>query len=301
MLRTRPRANGILVLAVAWLLTGPALRAEQPPGLAARIAERLAAPAARRAVWGLLAVETGSGAVIFQHNAEMLFVPASNAKLFATALALDRLGPEHRFTTRAVGEGPLREGVLQGALRLIGGGDPNLSARVIPYDPKIEYREDRLEPIREIARQIAAAGVNRVAGDVIGDDTRYVWDPYPSGWSIDDVTWDYGAPVSALSVNDNRIEILVRPGAAGQPAQLRLQPEMPYYEIENRTETKASSRVARQLEMRVRGAERVVDLWGEISIRSPGREMNAAIADPALFAAIALRTELEALGIVVEG
>ena len=142
---------------------------------------------------------------------ETLFVPASNAKLYATALALERLGPDYRFTTRVVGEVEAVDGVLGGSLRLIGGGDPNLSARVIPYDSKIEYREDRLEPIRELARQVAEAGVTRVTGDVIGDDTRYVWDPYPSGWSLDDVNWDYGAPVSALSVNDNRIEILCGP------------------------------------------------------------------------------------------
>ena len=63
----------------------------------------------------------------------------------------------------------------------------------------------------------------------------------------------------------------------------------------------ATRHVARRLEMRVRGAERAIDFWGEISVRSPGREMNAAIADPALFAAIALKIELEALGIVVDG
>jgi D-alanyl-D-alanine carboxypeptidase/D-alanyl-D-alanine-endopeptidase (penicillin-binding protein 4) len=292
---------GTPALAILWLLVGPAVRAEQPPGLTERIEEKLASPAARRAIWGLQIVEIGSGETVYSRNAETLFVPASNAKLYATALALDRLGPDYRFKTRAVGDGPLQEGVLQGALRLIGGGDPNLSARVIPYDPKIEFREERLEPIRELARQIAEAGVNHVAGDIIGDDTRYVWDPYPSGWSLDDVRWDYGAPVSALSVNDNRIEILVRPGAANGPAHLRLKPELPYYKIENRTETKTTRRVARRLEMRLRGAERAIDFWGEISIRSPGREMNAAISDPALYAAMALKAELEALGIVVAG
>ena len=301
MRQARWRTGVWLAAVIAWLAIPLPLRAEQPPELEARIQERLATPAARRAVWGLQVVDLASGEVVFEHNPETLFVPASNAKLYATALALDRLGPDYRFTTRAVGEGAVTDGVLHGSLRLIGGGDPNLSARVIPYNAKIEFREDRLEPIREIARQIAEAGVNRVAGDVIGDDTRYVWDPYPSGWSLDDINWDYGAPVSALSVNDNRIEILVRPGDAGGPARLRLKPEVPYYTFENRTETKTTRRVARRLEMRVRGAERVVDFWGEISIRSPGREMNAAIAEPALFAALALKAELEALGIVVDG
>ncbi|MEZ5367186.1 MAG: D-alanyl-D-alanine carboxypeptidase/D-alanyl-D-alanine-endopeptidase [Bryobacterales bacterium] len=299
--RARPRTWGSAALVLLWLAASSPLTSEQPPSLEERIRERLEAPAARRAVWGIDVVEIESGQTIFQHNPDTLFVPASNAKLYATALALNRLGPDYRFTTRVVGEARVEEGVLGGSLRLIGGGDPNLSARVIPYDPKIEYREDRLEPIRELARQVAEAGVNHIEGDIIGDDTRFVWDPYPNGWSLDDVNWDYGAPVSALSVNDNRIEILVRPGAAGQPARLRLKPEVDYYTFENRTETKTTRRVARRLEMRVRGPERIVDFWGEISIRSPGREMNAAIAEPALFAAIALKAELEALGITVDG
>ena len=301
MRRERPNLLGMILVALLGLAAAQPLRPEQPAGLIARIEERLSTPAARRAVWGFQVVEIDTGDIVYQHNPETLFVPASNAKLYATALALNRLGPDYRFTTRVVGEAKVVNGVLDGTLRLVGGGDPNLSARVIPYDPDIEYREDRLEPIRELARQVAEAGVNRVTGDVVGDDTRYVWDPYPPGWSLDDVNWDYGAPVSALSVNDNRIEILVRPGAANGPARLRLKPDVPYYEIENRTKTKATRRVARRLEMRVRPGERVLDFWGEISVRSAGREMNAAIDDPALFAAVALKSELEALGVVIDG
>ncbi len=299
--RVRSMMKGALLVVLAGLLGAPPVCADQPQGLTARIRERLTSPAARRAVWGFQIVEIDSGSVVFEHNSETLFVPASNVKLYATALALDRLGPDHRFKTRVVGEAPLIDGVLGGSLRLIGGGDPNLSARVIPYDPKIEFRDDRLEPIRELARQVAEAGVTSIQGDVIGDDRRYVWDPYPPGWSLDDVNWDYGAPVSALSVNDNRLEILVRPGGPNAAARLRIKPDIPYYKIENRTRTRTTRRVAKRLEMRLRPGQRLLEMWGEISIRSGGREMNPAIDDPALFAAMALKAELEALGIAVEG
>src|SRR5690606_19905997 len=129
--------------------------------------------------------------------------------------------------------------------------------------------EDRFGPIAELARQIAAAGVTRVAGDIVGDDTRYVWDPHPDGWSISDALWSYGAPVSALSFNDNKLEVLVRPGAPGTPAQLRLRPDLPYFEIRNRTETMTGATVAKRLTAR-RGADgpRRLDLYGQISMRS---------------------------------
>jgi D-alanyl-D-alanine carboxypeptidase/D-alanyl-D-alanine-endopeptidase (penicillin-binding protein 4) len=267
------------------------------------IAALLERPAAQRAVWGVQAVDLASGAVVYQLNSEQLFTPASSAKLFATALGLERLGADHQFTTRVVADSPLgADGKLDGDLRLLGGGDPSLSARVVPYDKRLEFRADRLEPIRELARQIAQAGVKIVAGDIIGDDTRYVWDPYPPGWSIEDSTWGYGAPVSALSLNDNFIRVLVRPGAAaGAPARLRIDPDLDYYNIRNLTRTASTRTVPQGLGLRLKPGVRGIDLWGQISIRSPGRDMEVAVDDPALFSAVALKKALEDAGIEVTG
>ncbi len=298
---------GLVLLAAA--AAGPA--EERPAGstgaaadgLAQEIRALLERPAARRAFWGAQAVWLDSGETFYELNADKLFTPASTAKLYSTALALERLGPEYRFTTRVAADtAVLPDGSLPGDLRLIGGGDPNLSARVIPYDADIEFGDDLLSPIRELARQVQAAGVQRIQGAVVGDDTRYVWQPYPPGWSMEDAVWGYGAPVSALSFNDNQIEIRIRPGpAAGLPARLRLKPPVEYYRILNRTRTLASRTVPRRLDVGRSDVGRELELWGDISIRSPGREMSVAVDDPALFAAVALREELERLGVRVEG
>ena len=193
------------------------------------------------------------------------------------------------------------KGVVKGDLILVGGGDPNFSARVIPYDPKIEFREDRLAPIRELAEKLAAHGITKIEGDIIGDDSRYVWDPYPSGWAIGDALWGYGAPVSALSFNDSSIEILVRPSTPGQPARLKVDPPVEFYEIGNLTRTAATRRVARGIGVDRTEDDGGVEIWGEISVRSPGRELTVAAADPALYAAAVLKAVLEDAGVEITG
>ena len=125
----RLRAETILLLALsvaAW-----------PATLAQNIDQFLAtAPAARSSFWGIQVVDLRSGKVLYQKNHDHLFVPASNTKLFTTALALSRLGPDFTFQTHVVAAlAPDADGRIAGDVRLVGGGDPNLSGRTIPYQP----------------------------------------------------------------------------------------------------------------------------------------------------------------------
>jgi D-alanyl-D-alanine carboxypeptidase/D-alanyl-D-alanine-endopeptidase (penicillin-binding protein 4) len=93
-----------------------------------------ASPAAAQAFWGIRVVDLTNGSVVLSKNENHFFIPASNTKLFSTAIALMRLGPDYRFeTTVTAGAAPDSKGVIHGDLRLVGGGDPNLSARVLPY------------------------------------------------------------------------------------------------------------------------------------------------------------------------
>lgn len=296
----KPMALRCLFLGLLFLI-GPV--AAQDPVLSHQVEQIMDRPAARRAFWGVQFVDLDTGEVVYQNYEEKLFVPASNAKLYSTALALTRLGPDRRFATKLVADEQLGEsGGIQGDLLLIGGADPNFSSRIVPYNPKAEYGDDPLEPVRRLAQQAYDRGLRSVAGNIVGDDSRFVWTPYPEGWSVEDSTWSYGAPVSSLSFNDNRIEILVRPGAAaGQPATLRLEPSVGYYAVHNLTRTATTRTVARALSIELKPEQKAVRLWGDISVRSPGRELSIAVDDPALFAAIALKQELERLGVEVAG
>ncbi len=164
-------------------------------------------------------------------------MPASNTKLFTDALALNRLGPNWIASDillkllRRIG--PIATGRLTGSLWLVGDGDPNLSGRELPY--RVDSPPgDGLQAIKGLANQIAAKGVQRIDGDIVGDDTAYVWDPYPESWGIGDALWEYGAPVSALTINDNSFVLTVHPG---DPARIKIDPPFEFYEIDNRVRT----------------------------------------------------------------
>lgn len=289
-------AQFALAMAMAMPAAAPAA------GVAEAIGRLLASsPAARSAFWGVEVVDLKTGGALYQLNQDRFFVPASNTKLFALSLALARLGPDYTFTTRAMADGaPDAAGVLHGPLRLIGGGDPNLSPRDIPYHMG-PVTGDPLTAIEELASQVAARGVQRIEGDIIGDDTWYVWQPYADGWSIDDPEYEYGAPVSALTINDNALALSVRPGEReGDPATLGLKPALEYYSIDNRLRTvEAGGPRSVRFERAAHTFE--LQLWGTIPLGGRAQNLLLGIEDPALYAALALRQALEKRGIAVTG
>ncbi|MDZ7637107.1 MAG: D-alanyl-D-alanine carboxypeptidase/D-alanyl-D-alanine-endopeptidase [Bryobacterales bacterium] len=255
-----------------------------------------------RAFAGLAVVDAVSGETIASENAAYLFVPASNVKLYSTALALHRLGPEHRVSTQVLAGGSFDEpsGVLRGNLILQGGGDPSMSSRRFPYSIETEdLRDYPIPALEELADELLTRGIRQIDGDVIGDDSKYVWEPFHEGWAQDDALYGYGAPVSALSVNDNLIEITVAPAAVvGEPATVSIRPALPYYDILNRavTTAKPGSRIEWE---RAPGQQLI--LRGGIAPRASAWKGKVAIDDPALYAARYLRDALLRRGVRVSG
>lgn len=251
-----------------------------------------------RANWGVKAVALSNGETLAAINTERYFIPASNTKLYSSALALLRLGPEYRFRTTVVAATAPENGVISGDLRLVGGGDPTMSWRTYPYE-KGPNTLDPLAAIDDLAEQIARRGVKRIDGRIVGDDTRWPWIPYPDGWAIDDAIWEYGSPVSALTINDNAIQVTIKPAEEeGLPARISLNPALEYYWIDNRIRTEAGER---KLDVLRAPGSRQIQLQGRISPKSTGRSETIAIDDPALFAATALHEALSRRGIAIHG
>ena len=258
-------------------------------------------PAAQTAYWGIQIIDLASGKTLYERNQDRFFVPASNTKLFTTAMALTHLGADFTFRTRVLADAaPDPEGRIRGPLVLAGGGDPNLSGRVLPYRMGTPAGNP-LAAIEDLAGQVAARGVKRVEGGIIGDDAWYLWQPYAEGWSIDDPQYDYGAPVSALTINDNTLALAVSPGERpGAPANVELSPPLEYYSIDNRIRTVPPGS-GRNIHFDRDPGGMQVRLWGSIPLRDRGETLLLAIEDPALYAARAFRQALEDRGIVVGG
>jgi len=271
------------------------------PTLAAQIAAILAPPDVARDHWGI-AVTTLDGTPIYALNEAQLFQPDSNAKLFTTAAALALLGPFRTFQTVVAITAPIKKGVLHGNLYLVGGGDANFGVQDVPYLSPAARPKPPLPPpatipdIDNLADQIVAKGIQRIEGDILGDDSLYKWRPYPHDWSWDDLVWGYGAPLSALTIHDNAVEIRA---ASGSNAFV---PDLPYYAISNHVGvTYSTTRDCDSLHFSRFPGSKEVNIEGALPDKAPPCPESISIDDPAEYAAIALKAALEKRGVRVLG
>jgi serine-type D-Ala-D-Ala carboxypeptidase/endopeptidase (penicillin-binding protein 4) len=252
--------------------------------------------------WGLLVVDGESGATLYEQNADRYFVPASNMKLFTTALALAKLGPDYRFHTTLETRATIsNEGVLGGDISLVGRGDPNLSNRKFPYELKEEFDGPAERVLAELADALVAKGVKEISGDVVGDDSYFPRERYPNGWEIDDMVWEYGAAISAVVVDDNTVALTLTPGErAGDSVQAAVSPATPDFLVENDVSTSVAEVKPDLTLTREPGANLVV-IRGTMPARSTPRKLVLAIQEPAQHAAAVLKKLLEDRGIRVAG
>lgn len=145
------------------------------------------------------------GSVVYRHDADRPLMPASTQKLRTALVALERLGPDHRFTTRVVATAaPDADGVVTGDLVLVGGGDPLLGTA--PY--RLVRRIDPDLPatsLEVLADQVAASGLVGVTGAVVADETRYDAARSVASWPSRYLTQNQSGPLTALGVDDGYV------------------------------------------------------------------------------------------------
>jgi D-alanyl-D-alanine carboxypeptidase/D-alanyl-D-alanine-endopeptidase (penicillin-binding protein 4) len=284
------------------LLLLPQLHAAPHKSLDKRIAALLSASDLARGFWGVEVVSLATGKVLYARDADKLFIPASNTKLFTTAAALALIGPDYTFQTTVETNGALdTHGRLTGDLVLVGRGDPNLSGRELPYALHTQRNDRPIRVLEQLADTLAQKGVRYVDGDIIADDSYFAFERYGEGWSQDDLVWADGAPVSALTINDNVIFVNILPAdRAGERAFVSLTPFADYYRMDNRIITTPAGTGRRIFINREPGAT-VLTLWGNMPLDDAGVNQALAIEDPAEFAAGLFRRLLEVRGIAVYG
>ncbi len=250
----------------------------------------------------MLIVDAESGETLYQQNADRYFVPASNMKLFATALALAKLGQEFRFHTTLETSGAISSGgVLTGNLVLVGRGDPNLSNRKFPYQLKEEFDGPPEKVLAELADALVAKGVKEISGDVIGDDSYFPRERYPNGWEIDDMVWEYGAAISSIVVDDNTVTLTLTPGEQpGSPIQAAVNLATPDFLVENDVVTSASD-VKSDLTLTREPGSSLVVIKGTMPAKGAPRKLVLAIEEPAQHAAAVLKRLLEERGVKIGG
>jgi D-alanyl-D-alanine carboxypeptidase/D-alanyl-D-alanine-endopeptidase (penicillin-binding protein 4) len=256
-----------------------------------QISQILAADGAKDAFWGIEIRDLKSEKILYSLNADHFFVPASNTKLFTTALALSRLGPNYQFHTRVILSG--RD------LVLVGAGDPNLSGRTLPYEPKLPDPAP-LAAINQLADEIVARGITHIQGNIVGDDSAFVYEPYPPGWGLTDTYDDDGPPVSAICVDDNVAKLEIIPALAdGAISTTAWQLPFDLFRVDNAFITDGDAR--RELHYLRLPGSREIRIWGAVPPGVEVEPISLAVDDPAQFAAQALKSALEARGVVCDG
>jgi serine-type D-Ala-D-Ala carboxypeptidase/endopeptidase (penicillin-binding protein 4) len=261
--------------------------------LQTRIEEIVHRPALEPGFFAVKIVSLDTGQVIFQQNANKFVRPASNMKLYTVAAAFDRLTPDYHFITTVYAREKPEEGKIKGDLIIYGRGDPSFAARF--------NSGDYFKAINQLADRIVAAGVKRVKGDLVGDESYFNGAPLGSGWEWEDLQWSYGAQVSALTVNDNSIDLTVEAGnRIGFPAVVTTGPPATFMTINNRSVTgprgsKNDLQIYRGL-----GAN-TLEISGNVPIGEKGFSGSVAISDPPLAFATMVRDALAKRGVKVEG
>lgn len=262
--------------------------------LQSRITDILRKPELSPAMVGVKVVSLDTGRVLFEENAAKLLRPASNMKLYTVATAVDRLSPDFRFTTSVFAPGkPDGSGVVRGDLIVYGRGDPSLAARF--------NNGDYFKGINDLADKIVAAGVKRVEGDLVGDESYFTGAQYGSGWEWEDLTWYYGAEVSSLTVNDNALDLFVKPGSQmGRPAVITTGPPDPLLTIINEVTTTAKGS-RRQISVYRGLGKDTIRITGSIPLDDRGYTGGIGISHPALLFVYLLRSSLVQKGVTVKG
>lgn len=279
--------------------------------LQARLTKLLDDPRFAAARLGARIVVPESGRVMFEHDAEKLFTPASNMKLYTTAAALDEFGPDFKIKTSVYAAGPVgKGGVLRGDLILYGRGDPNLSARFDRDEqgrpnPVDEFTPaDRIPAIETLADQLKARGIKLVTGNLVGDDSYFATEGLGASWGWEDLQFYYGAEVSALTVNDNAVTFTVTPAArAGLPPVITVRPQTAYVTLINHAVTTGAEAKGKGTHIGINRplGSNAVEFYGTIPVGAAEKTEDIAVHDPARFAATLLKEALARRGIRVAG
>jgi len=311
-LTAKARMMGVLVATV--LAFSPYIFAHPPkdklagrvPADVARFQKRvesaLAIPVAQKSFVGVLIVDAATGKTLYELNADRYFTPASNTKLFTTTLAMAMLGPDYRFRTTIETHGTLdAAGRLRGDLTLVGRGDPDFSNRRIPYDAKSPIDGPSDKPLGELVDAIVAKGVKEIDGDIIADDTYFPYEPFPEGWAVGDMPFDYGAAVSAICFDENGLDVKVTPGDhVGAPAWVAVEP-WPGYDVYTYSVTTGAAGSQPDFNTVENPGPKPFLVRGSIPLGHAPIDLAMAMPEPAEYTAHVLKQMLLARGIRVTG
>ena len=285
----------------------PPVRAQSSATLAERIQKVMNRPEFAHANFGIKFVALDTGKVLYQLNADKMFVPASTTKLLTEGAVLAKFGADYRFHTRIYRTAPIdKNGKLKGDLVLVASGDPNLSNRIRPdgtlafVDEDHSYNGpavdgDPLTVIKQLAKDIASRGVRKIEGRILVDTSLFPDGPREGGTNV---------VMSSIMVNDNVIDLTLTPAAKpGAFATVLTVPQTSYVKFVSRVTTgPAASKSDFDLSDPVTNPDGTitVNIAGSIALGSQPTTAAFAVPSPTTFAQTVLTEALSAAAISIK-
>lgn len=191
---------------------------------------------AKYAITSLCVLDAQSGKVVFAKNENIGLATASTLKTITAATAFSILGKDFKYQTTLAYSGKIdSEGTLEGDIIIVGSGDPTLGSW------RYEQTKENVV-LNSWVNAIKAAGIKKITGSVIGDDSLFGTQTMPEGWIWQDMGNYYGAGGSSLSWRENQFDVKLKPGATTGSAVTvqNYVPAMPYIKVVNELKTGSS-------------------------------------------------------------
>jgi serine-type D-Ala-D-Ala carboxypeptidase/endopeptidase (penicillin-binding protein 4) len=241
----------------------------------------------------LCVADAKTGNITIEYNSGISLAPASVMKIITSSAALELLGPAYTFKTTVGYTGVLnkRSGLLKGNIIIHGGGDPALGSKYFP-DHYSNFLNNWVAEIKK-------AGIKKIKGKIITDDSYYDYLPVPGKWIWEDIGNYYGAGAYGLSIYDNTYEIHFKTSSEGTPPSINaIIPNECRSELSDFLVSSGTTD-----EGYVYAAPYSTAGWmaGTVPVDQQDFVLKASITDPPLFLAKLFNERLKAFGIKISG
>lgn len=243
------------------------------------------------AQWGVMIQSLETGEYFYKKNEDKLLIPASDLKLFTTASALILLGADFRYSTSLFTQGSLDGSILNGNLIIKGNGDPTISGRF--------HDNDMFKVYSDWADSLLNYGIDEITGNIIGDDNAFDDIGLGEGWSWDYESEWFSAQSSAVSFNDNCVDIIVKVDQQTKLPQITIEPDTKYVVIVNKVIPVSKDSVSNIKVYRERGTN-IITVYGTIR-ESDSLKTFVTVNNPTQFSMVNLKNVLRNKDIKVHG
>ncbi|MFC1887327.1 D-alanyl-D-alanine carboxypeptidase/D-alanyl-D-alanine-endopeptidase [Candidatus Cloacimonadota bacterium] len=241
--------------------------------------------------WGILIESMEHEEILYQINANKLFLPASNQKIITAATALHILKPDYTYQTKLYYSGEIVDSILIGDLVIEGNGDPSLTR---------DFYSDPRQMFISIADTLKSWGVKKITGNIIGDDNSFDDIGLGNGWMLEDLKYSFASELGALQINNNSVSIEIHPPARSND-HIVIIPDLnsSYYKIFNDLTVSSDSLTRIDIERPIGSND--IYLSGIVQVGSPIRSKTISLTNSTLFYLTVFKETLIDNGVEVEG